>query len=91
MAFTSAVTRVQVFGNRRFAYGTWNNAARGDSGGSISTGLKYLNSGGIATDTHLGTEEAKAELNKASAGQIRITTSTREANDVGGTWWAIGL
>jgi len=89
MAFTSAVTKVIPQGpGARVAYGTWTNGASTDSGGEISTGLKYVRGFSIAVSSHLGTEVVKHTLNSSSGGKVTIVTST---GAVSGTWQAQGL
>lgn len=86
MAFASAVTRVEVVGRQRRAYGTWTNAA-GDSGGAIATGLRWVAGfNGIPT-SHFGAPVMKATLNSASAGQVTIVTG----DNVDGNWEAWGI
>lgn len=93
MAFSSTVTKViPVAPGRRFAHGTWTNGARGDSGGDINTGLKFVAHGNAnVVDSHFGAEVQKTTLNSGSAGQIRIVTSTRQGENMTGTWMAWGL
>jgi len=87
MAFSSVVTDVVVIGNRRLAFGTFTNGAATDSGGDVTTGLKYVSWFVPLFTSHLGSEAPKVTLNSASAGKVNIVTS----DAVDGNWIAMGI
>lgn len=86
MAFASTVSKVWVAGSKRFAAGTWTNAAA-DNGGDIKTGLKFVDVFLWSANSHLGTEVVKVTKNTPNAGEVRIVTS----ENLDGDWLAIGL
>jgi len=90
MAFSKSVTGGGIAGNLRYKYGTCTNAAAGDSGGDIATGLSYVISFNITPTSHVGLTPPKYS---ASGGTVTLITDTV---DVGGTaitynWLAWGV
>ena len=86
MAFTSAVDFINVSGGRRIATGTWTNAS-GDTGGTLKTGLKFINTFVWSATSHVGGEVVKVTKNDGTPGNVTIVTS----DNVDGDWIAMGI
>lgn len=89
MAFTSTVTKVIWLGpGSRMSQGTWTNGASTDSGGVISTGLRYVRHASVECNSHIGTQQPKVTI---SAGNATILTSAGGTGTAPtGTWIAFG-
>lgn len=90
MAFNVVVTKKDVFGSQRIAYGTFENTA-GDSGGSLTTGLDvvdqlYLQHTDTAVVADAPVVNTTATPLPTADGNVTIVT----AIDADGMWLAIG-
>ena len=87
MAFAYTVTDRGVFGDRKYAYGTFTNTS-GSSGGDITPGFNIRTDHIQFTSYGSAVDVAQVTLNETlpKTGALTIVTTA----DVDGVWFAIG-
>ena len=88
MAFTSARTAIfSISRSKRMATGTFTNGAT-DVGGTIATGLRFVDTFLWSCSSHIGTESLMVTKNASGTGG-NVAIVTDEGAD--GDWIAVGL
>ena len=86
MAFAS--TRTATFSisrSKRMSVGTFTNTIT-DSGGTIGTGLRFVDTFVWSCSSHVDAQNVKVTKNSGGGGNVLLATG----NDIDGDWMAIG-
>jgi ornithine cyclodeaminase/alanine dehydrogenase-like protein (mu-crystallin family) len=82
---TATISGSSVIGAQRNTWGTFTNSA---TSGTITTGMKYVNSFIFTASANVGSETAMMTLNSPANGQVAVTVSSGDFT--AGNWSAIG-